>query len=162
MDAFGERFPNCALSEDIYVFDGNRISCAGGAAAMDFALQIIRMAKGNALANAAARYLFHPTVRPPGTPQNDAPLEPLGNAAPGAVKPAIALMEKNLETPLPITRICQQIGISRRQLNRLFAAFVRKTPALYYRDIRLDRARGLVTQTELAMSEIALASGFAS
>ncbi len=162
MDAFGERFPACTLSEDLYVFDGNRVSCAGGAASFDFALQIIRMARGDALANAAARYLFHGAVRPPGTAQNDAPLEPLGNTAPSAVKRAIALMEKNLEAPLPIAQICTQIGISHRQLNRLFAAFVRKTPALYYRDIRLDRARGLVTQTELAMSEVALASGFAS
>lgn len=162
IDAFGERFPDCTLSEDLYVFDGNRISCAGGAASMDFALQIIRMAKGDALANAAARYLFHAVVRPPGTAQNDAPLEPLGNTAPSAVKRAIAMMEENLETPLPIHQICTRVGISHRQLNRLFATFVRKTPALYYRDIRLDRARGLVTQTELAMSEIALASGFSS
>lgn len=162
MDAFGERFPNCRLSEDLYVFDGNRISCAGGAASMDFALQIICAAKGDALANAAARYLFHAAVRPPGTTQNNAPLEPLGNTAPSAVKRAIALMEENLETPLSIAQICARVGISHRQMNRLFAEFVRKTPALYYRDIRLDRARGLVTQTELAMSEIALASGFAS
>ncbi|MCQ0092755.1 GlxA family transcriptional regulator [Roseovarius sp. M141] len=162
MDAFGERFPGCDLSEELYVFDGNRISCAGGGASVDFALQIIRGAKGDALANAAARYLFHPVVRPPGALQNAAVQEPLGSTAPTAVKRAIALMERNLETPLPIALICERLGISHRQLNRLFAGFVRKTPALYYRDIRLDRARGLVTQTDLAMSEIAVASGFAS
>ena len=162
MDAFAERFETCTLSEDLYVLDGNRITCAGGTAATDFALQLIRAARGDALASAAARYVFHAAIRPPGTGQNAAPAEPLGNAAPGAVKRAIALMEKNLETPLPIAQICGRLGISHRQLNRLFAAFVRKTPALYYRDIRLDRARGLVTQTELAMSQIALASGFAS
>ncbi len=162
MDAFGERFAGCALTEELYVFDGNRISCAGGSASVDFALQIIRAAKGDALTNAAARYLFHPVVRPPGTLQNGAVQEPLGSTAPAAVKRAIALMERNLEAPLPIAVICERLGISHRQLNRLFAAFVRKTPALYYRDIRLDRARGLVTQTDLAMSEIALASGFAS
>jgi AraC family carnitine catabolism transcriptional activator len=162
MDAFTERFPECILSEDLYVLGGDRISCAGGAASMDFALQIIRMARGDALANAAARYLFHGAVRPPGTAQNGAPVEPLGTTAPNAVKRAIALMEKNLETPLPIAQICAAVGISHRQLNRLFAAYVRKTPALYYRDIRLDRARGLVTQTELAMAQVAVASGFGS
>ncbi|WP_138933886.1 GlxA family transcriptional regulator [Roseovarius arcticus] len=162
MDAFAERFPECILSEDLYILGGDRISCAGGAASMDFALQIIRMARGDAAANGAARYLFHGAVRPPGTAQNDAPVEPLGNTAPGAVKRAIALMEKHLETPLPIAQICAEVGISHRQLDRLFAAHVRKTPALYYRDIRLDRARGLVTQTDLPLAQVAVASGFAS
>ena len=162
MDAFGEMFPDCTLSEELYVFDGNRITCAGGSAAMDFALQIIRATQGDALANAAARYLFHQSVRPAGTRQNADPIEPLGNVAPRAVRRAITLMEQNLETPMAIAEICQKTCISHRQLNRLFATYVRKTPALYYRDIRLDRARGLVTQTEMAMAQIALASGFAS
>ena len=52
--------------------------------------------------------------------------------------------------------------ISHRQLDRLFRRYVKKAPAAYYRDIRLDRARGLVTQTEMALSQVALASGFAS
>lgn len=162
MDAFSERFPDCDLSEELYVLDGNRISCAGGGASVDLALQIIRSAKTDALANSAARYLFHPIVRPPGTLQNAAPQEPLGSVTPSTIKRAIAVMERNLETPLPIATLCKRLGVSQRQLNRLFAGFVRKTPALYYRDIRLDRARGLVTQTDLAMSEIAIASGFAS
>jgi AraC family carnitine catabolism transcriptional activator len=71
-------------------------------------------------------------------------------------------MEENLETALPIPRICQHIGISQRQLDRLFQRFVRQAPAIYYRDIRLDRARGLVTQTDMPLSEVAVASGFAS
>jgi AraC family carnitine catabolism transcriptional activator len=162
MDAFGEMFPTCTLSEELYVFDGNRITCAGGSASVDFALQITRGIHGDALANAAARYLFHQSVRPAGTLQNADPIEPLGNTAPGAVRRAIAVMEQNLETPVPISEICEKTGISHRQLNRLFATYVHKTPALYYRDIRLDRARGLVTQTEMSMAQVALASGFAS
>ncbi|MEB8389208.1 GlxA family transcriptional regulator [Rhodobacteraceae bacterium KMM 6894] len=162
MDAFGEMFPNCILSEELYVFDGNRITCAGGSASVDFALQITRGIHGDALANAAARYLFHQSVRPAGTLQNADPIEPLGNTAPRAVRRAIALMEQNLEAPVPIAEICAQTGVSHRQLNRLFATYVHKTPALYYRDIRLDRARGLVTQTEMSMAQVALAAGFAS
>ena len=71
-------------------------------------------------------------------------------------------MEKNLESPLPISDICKQTDISHRQLDRLFKTYVRKSPSLYYRDIRLDRARGLVTQTEMPLAQVALASGFAS
>lgn len=162
MDAFAEMFPDCKLCEDIYVLDGNRLTCAGGVAASDFALQIIRGLRGDAVANAAARYLFHPSLRPPGTPQNAAPAEPLGIGAPGPVRRIISLMEGHLETPLSIAQLCARTRISHRQLNRLFARYLGKTPAQYYRDIRLDRARGLVTQTEMSMAQISLASGFAS
>ena len=71
-------------------------------------------------------------------------------------------MEAHLETPLSIAGIAAAARVSQRQLNRLFDTYVGKTPSLYYRDIRLDRARGLVTQTDMALSQVALASGFAS
>jgi len=155
-------FPGTYLSKALCVFDGQRITCRGGSAAVDFALHIIRGLKGDALANAAARYLFHQSVCPPGTLQNPALLEPMGSAAPSPVRRAIALMEQHLEEPLSIAQICARTRISHRQINRLFAAHVKKAPALYYRDIRLDRARGLATQTQMPMSQVALASGFAS
>jgi AraC family carnitine catabolism transcriptional activator len=44
----------------------------------------------------------------------------------------------------------------------LFAEYVNKSPVLYYRDIRLDRARCLVTQTDMKLADIAVASGFVS
>jgi transcriptional regulator GlxA family with amidase domain len=71
-------------------------------------------------------------------------------------------MEENLENALSIPQICKQVRLSQRQLDRLFAQFVRKSPVLYYRDIRLDRARSLVTQTDMQLSEVAVASGFSS
>jgi len=52
--------------------------------------------------------------------------------------------------------------MSQRQLDRLFQRYVGRSPVIYYRDIRLDRARGLVTQTDMRLAEVALASGFAS
>jgi AraC family carnitine catabolism transcriptional activator len=71
-------------------------------------------------------------------------------------------MEQHLEQTLTIPELCRKVDISQRQLDRLFKQYVGKPPALYYRDIRLDRARGLVTQTDMLMSEIAIASGFSS
>ncbi len=161
-DAMIELFPSTETSEDLFVFDGNRITCCGGVATVDFALHIIKRAHGDRLANAAARYVFHQSLRPPGAHQIPDPSEPLGSTVPKVVKQAIKAMEENLEEPLSIPEICKRIDASQRQLDRLFAAYVKKTPALYYRDIRLDRARGLVTQTDLPISEVALASGFSS
>ena len=71
-------------------------------------------------------------------------------------------MELHLENRISIREIAEELQVSQRQLSRLFQRYVQKSPVAYYRDIRLDRARGLVTQTELKFSEIAAASGFNS
>lgn len=160
IDSLRELYPDTETSEDLFVFDGHRITCCGGAAATDFALHVIRGMHGDSLANAAARYLFQQSLRPQGTSQNPGSVEPLGSTAPKVLKQAIKLMEDNLEDALSIPQICKRIRLSQRQLDRLFAQFVRKSPVLYYRDIRLDRARSLVTQTDMRLSEIAVASGF--
>ncbi|MEL6647690.1 MAG: GlxA family transcriptional regulator [Pseudomonadota bacterium] len=162
IDAFGETYPDTELTEDLFVYDGNRITCAGGSASVDFALNILRGTHGDALANATARYLFHQSMRPPGSQQNTDFVEPIGTTTPRHVRRAIALMERHLEHPMPISDICSETHVSQRQLDRLFRQYVKKSPAAYYRDIRLDRARGLVTQTDLPLSQVALASGFAS
>jgi AraC family carnitine catabolism transcriptional activator len=162
IDAFQELFQNTGLSEALWVIDRRRVTCCGGAASLDLALHLIQQSHGSALANAAARYVFAPPVRDHGALQYPEDAEPLGNSVPSSVRAAIQFMEANLETPLSIAEVCRHVGLSHRQLDRLFAQCVRKTPALYYRDIRLDRARGLVTQTDLSMSEIAFASGFSS
>ncbi|MEM7076606.1 MAG: GlxA family transcriptional regulator [Pseudomonadota bacterium] len=161
MDAFQELFPDTDLSDALWEFDRRRMTCCGGAASLEFALHIIKELHGSALANSAARYIFAPALR--GHDVRQSPVaDPLGHTVPESVRSAIRVMEDNLEIPLPISELCTRVGLSHRQLNRVFALHVRKTPALYYRDIRLDRARGLVTQTGLSMSEIAVASGFSS
>jgi AraC family carnitine catabolism transcriptional activator len=162
IDSLKELNPETEVTEDLFVFDGKRITCCGGSAAIDFALHVIRSMHGDSLANAAARYLFHQSLRPHGTSQNPSSIEPLGSTAPSVLKQAIKLMEENLEDALSIPQICKRVRLSQRQLDRLFAQFVRKSPVLYYRDIRLDRARSLVTQTDMPLSEVAVASGFSS
>lgn len=162
LDAFKELHPDITTSDQLFVFDGERITCCGGVAAVDFALHIIRRSCGDTLANSAARYLFHERLRPHGTRQNAYPTEPLGSTVPVLIRKAVQVMEENLETPLSIPKICRNVGISQRQLDRLFQRFLRQSPAIYYRDIRLDRARGFVTQTNMPLSEVSVASGFSS
>jgi transcriptional regulator GlxA family with amidase domain len=162
IDSLKELYPDSEITEDLFVFDGKLVTCCGGSAALDFALHIVRSMHGDSLANAAARYLFHQSLRPQGASQNPGSIEPLGSTAPSVLKRAIRLMEENLEEALSIPQICKRLRLSQRQLDRLFAQFVRKSPVLYYRDIRLDRARSLVTQTDMRLSEVAVASGFAS
>lgn len=162
IDALKELHPNIEVMEDILVQDEKRFSCSGGVAAGDMALNILAARGGDALANAAARYIFHPKLRGSGSSQNPAGAEPLGSTVPDAVRHAITIMEQNLEEALSMVQICRKLKLSHRQLDRLFRRYVGRSPAIYYRDIRLDRARGLVTQTNMLLSEIAIASGFSS
>ena len=162
IDAFAELYPEVEVSEELYVMDGDRLTCCGGAAAADLALQVLRASGGEALANAAARYVFHDRLRAPGDPQNPTRAEPLGSTVPAKLKAAIMLMETRREEAASIAEIAGGVGLSQRQLERLFATYVGASPVQYYRDIRLDRARGLVTQTELPLYQIAVACGFAS
>ncbi|MER9952946.1 helix-turn-helix domain-containing protein [Mesorhizobium sp. M0047] len=162
LNAFQELNADVEVSEDIFVRDGNRLTCSGGIASCDMALHIIQAAYGSPLAKAAACYIFHPALRPAGTSQNPGNIEPVGSNAPETVRGAIAIMENHLEHSISIPEISSKVGISPRQLHRLFERDVGKSPALYYRDIRLDRARSLVTQTDMLLYEIAVACGFSS
>lgn len=162
IDAFAEMFPKVEATEDLYTIDGPRMTAAGGVAATDLALQIVRAEAGEALANGAARYIFHERLRALGERQSPGGAEPAGATVPAAVRAAIQHMEDHLEDVIPVPAIAAHAGVGQRRLERLFRRFVGRTPARYYSDIRLDRARGLATQTDLPLREIALACGFAS
>lgn len=162
IDAMQELHDNIEVSENIYILDKDRFTCCGGVAAMDLGLEIIRTRCGSAIANAAARYVFHPVIRTDASPQNPSTIEPLGHTTPTVLRQIITEMERNLEEPISIPELCERIGLSQRHVARLFERYVGRTAVVYYRDIRLDRARGLVTQTNLQLSQVAAATGFAS
>lgn len=160
--AFRELFRDVTVSDALYVMDRDRLSCCGGQASADLALEIIYGNHGLDLANGAARYIFHERLRPRTEGQLSRRHEPVGHAMPATLLDAIILMERNLEEPLSLPEIARHAGLSVRQLERVFRRHTGVTPVRYYVDVRLDRARGLVTQTEMPMVEIASACGFRS
>jgi len=162
IDAFKELHGDITVTEELFVHSENRFSCAGGLASADIALHIISKYWGDSLANAAARYIFHPCIRKAGSLQNPLQAEPIGIAVTHKLKQAISLMEQHLEETLSIPEIAEKINISHRQLDRIFLRHTGKSPVIYYLDIRLDRARGLVTQTDMSMVDIAIACGFSN
>ena len=158
--AFREVFPSIDLRETLFVIDRERLSCCGGVACTDLALEIIHLQQGLNLTNATAHYMFHERLRSGDEQQMSGSHEPVGYTINGQVRETIILMERNLEEPLTLKEITQYIGISPRHLQRLFHYYTGKTPVQFYLDVRLDRARGLVTQTELSLVEIAGSCGF--
>ena len=158
--AFNELFPGIETDESLYSIDTNRISCCGGMAAADLALEIIQMQNGIELANAAARYIFHERLREGGEAQVPRRLQPVGYQVPDKLREAILLMERNIEEPLTQAELASYLQLSARQLQRIFRQYLGATPIRYYLNVRLDRARGLVTQTELPIMDIATFCGF--
>ncbi len=160
--AFKELFPKSKVEESLFVVDRDRLSSCGGMTACDLSLEIIRLQHGIDLANATAHYIFHERLRTTEEIQQSPSHEPVGYAAPKELRDAIILMERNLEEPLKIPEIANYLKISQRQLERLFKTYTAESPLQYYTNISLDRARGLVTQTEMPIAEIASACGFNS
>ena len=160
--AFRELFPDTGMDESLFVIDRDRMTCCGGLAATDMALEIIRTQHGIDLANAAARYVFHERLRNGDEGQLPTQREPVGYSAPKKLREAIVLMERTLENPLTIGELVSELNVSQRRLERLFKTHTGVSPIRYYVDVRLDRARGLITQTDLPILEIALACGFGS
>ena len=166
--ALRELYQDIKVVDNLFVFDKDRITCCGGSASLDCGLHIVGNVHSEVLANSAAHFLFHESLRPRGTrqPSEVADVTKLSlhhtRAMPKAVVEAIKIMKSNIEVPLPISSIVSQINVSQRHLGRLFVQSTQQSPVIYYRNIRLDIARGLVTQTYLPLSEIALATGFGS
>lgn len=158
--AFRETFTDTEMGEDLFVIDGDRLTCCGGAAASDMALEILRLQQGIDIANSAGRYIFHERLRPGQEGQLPEGPEPIGYAAPAKLREAIVLMERNLEHLMSIGEVAAEVDLSQRQLERLFNTHTGVSPVRYYLDVRLDRARGLVTQTQLPIVDIAVACGF--
>lgn len=75
---------------------------------------------------------------------------------------ALRLMETNIEQPLRLADLAEQVGLSSRHLERLFTVYFNTTPAKLYKKTRLKRAHKLVTDTHMALIEIAIACGFSS
>ena len=75
---------------------------------------------------------------------------------------AVELMEANIEEPLDQETLSHYVGVSRRQLERLFRRHMRRPPAHYYLELRLERARHLLYQTDMPIMDIACACGFVS
>ena len=59
-------------------------------------------------------------------------------------------------------RLAESVGMSTRQLERLFRRYLDRSPKRYYLELRLEKARRLLLQTDMSVINVALACGFAS
>ncbi|MEL7049763.1 MAG: GlxA family transcriptional regulator, partial [Pseudomonadota bacterium] len=160
-DSFVEEFEDVALTKSVFVVDGNRISTAGGTASIDLMLQLLASHHGDELANAVADQLIYSSIRTDQDTQRLSVPSRIGVRHP-KLSQVIQIMEQNLEEPISPSLLARDVGLSTRQLERLFRRYLNRSPKRYYMELRLQKARNLLMQTDMSVINVALACGFTS
>ncbi len=161
LPGFIEAFPDIDVAGHLFEFDRNRFTCSGGTAALDMMLYRIARQHGERLATKVSEQCMLDRIRGPHDRQRMPIRIRTGVHHPKLIT-AIELMEANIEEPLDQEMLARYVGLSRRQLERLFRKHLGRTPAQYYLELRLERARHLLYQTDLPIMSIACACGFVS
>ncbi|MEO0676610.1 MAG: GlxA family transcriptional regulator [Pseudomonadota bacterium] len=160
-DSFTEEFDEVELTKSIFVIDGNRVTTAGGTASIDLMLKFIADDHGEELANAVADQLIYSTIRTDQDTQRLSIPTRIGVRHP-KLSLVIQQMELNIEEPISPSILASDVGMSTRQLERLFRRYLNRSPKRYYMELRLQKARNLLMQTDMSVINVALACGFAS
>ena len=160
-DAFLEEFEEVTLTKSIFMIDGNRMTTAGGTASIDLMLSLIADAHGEKLANAVADQQIYSTIRTDQDTQRLSVPTRIGVRHP-KLSQVIQMMESNIEEPISPSILAREVGMSTRQLERLFRRYLSRSPKRYYMELRLQKARNLLMQTDMTVINVALACGFAS
>jgi|RhiMethySRZTD1v2_1073278.scaffolds.fasta_scaffold01767_24 transcriptional regulator GlxA family with amidase domain len=159
-DSFAEAFPDIALCNDLFVVDGSILTCAGATAALDMMLQLIGAHHGQELARQISGQFLHGGIR---AAADDQRRMLLGMGVTNSVvQKAVSLMEAAIEEPVALSELTRRTGVSQRQLERLCKRYLGATPAQYYVQLRLERARRMLRQTDMSVAEVAIACGFIS
>ncbi len=160
-ESLKEEFGNLTITESIYSINKKRFTSAGGTASLDLMLKFVSQDFNIDFAKSIADQMIHDSIRT----ETDQQLPSIPNRI-GARNPkiltAIKSMQNNIEEPLSPSTLAQTLGISIRQLERLFQRYFSKSPKRYYMALRLQKARNLLLQTDMNVLQIALACGFSS
>ncbi|MEM9631112.1 MAG: GlxA family transcriptional regulator [Pseudomonadota bacterium] len=160
-DSFQENFPNVELCKNVFVADETFVTASGGTAATDLMLHLIGETHGDELAMAVADMMVYSGVRPADATQQISVQARYGIRNPHIAE-AIRLLSESAPNYMPTSEIARRIGISTRQLERLFKKHLKVSPKKFAINQKLTKARNLLLQTEQSVSEIALACGYES
>jgi len=160
-DSFAEEFDEIELTKSVFVIDGGRMTTAGGTSSIDLLLKLIADEFGEELANAVADQMIYSSIRTDQDTQRLSVPTRIGVRHP-KLSQVIQMMEANIEEPISPSILARDVGMSTRQLERLFRRYLNRSPKRYYMELRLQKARNLLMQTDMSVINVALACGFAS
>lgn len=159
--AFGERYPLVQVTQELFEIGPDCITCAGGTAAIDMMLAMIADRHGHALAAQVSEQFVLGRIRSPSDHQR-LEITARYRVHNRKVIMVIRLMQDHIEDPLRSDDLARLIGVSRRQLERLFSSHMGRTPLDFYSVLRLERARTLLKQTDMGVIAVGIACGFGS
>jgi len=160
-EAFNEQWPDIDTSDQLYTVQGQYVTCAGGTALIDLALACIADRLGDQAAKQIAHDICHPRFRKGDEIQSASPQGALFINNIHILK-AIERIDANLMERLTAKDLAATAGVGERQLQRLFKHQLRLSPSRFALIRRLQKARRLLRQTDLSITEIGLATGFTS
>lgn len=160
-DALRDLSSDLLLERRLFVIDRDRLTCAGGVAALDMMHTLIAADHGADFALQVSDWFIHTRVRDWDDAQRAGLAEQWRTHHP-AVLSTIEMMQSHLGDPLDAAQLSALSGISSRQLQRLFMQYFDHQMMDFYRHLRLKKADDLLRQTQLSVSEVALAVGFAT
>ncbi|TQM89761.1 GlxA family transcriptional regulator [Roseinatronobacter monicus] len=158
-NALTESFPEIELNKSVFVISRKRLTAAGGTAPLDMMLTVITNARGADLAHAVADQLIYSSIRTNSDTQRLSIPIRIG-VRNSKLARVIELMENHIEDPVSPSYLASEVDISTRQLERLFRRYLSRSPKRYYMELRLERARHLLLQTDMSVINVAIATGF--
>lgn len=149
-----------ARTDQVFIRDGNVLTCPGGTAAIDLATALISHHCGRSRAVKSLTSLLVERHRAAFTmpPRSFAHLATCGNRT---VEQAVEIMERHLEAPFALASLAATLHVSPRELSRAFARHAGCTAGAVWRRMRLDHARWMLLSTSRSVTEIAVETGFA-
>lgn len=154
-------FPRVQVRRSIYTIDRDRLTSSGGTTPIDMMLYLVRRQCGPEITAGVAEQFIYERVRNPDDLQR-VPLRHFVGKQSIKLVTAVELMEANIKEPISQVELADYVDLSRRQLQRLFQKYLLCTPSRYYLQLRLQRARELLLQTDLGLVEIGAQTGFVS
>lgn len=161
LPGFRESYPEVLAEQSLYVTDRDRMTSAGGAAAIDMMLDWIGRLLGRPLAVSVADQLVH--FRSMEAPdQARLPAAARYGVTDARLLKIIAAMEEQGEDPLDAATLARVAAISVRQMERLFHDKLKARPMGFYLGLRLEKAERLLTYSQMSVRDVSVACGFSS
>ncbi|HQT85460.1 MAG: AraC family transcriptional regulator [Acidiphilium sp. 37-64-53] len=156
-----DAFPAIELVNELFVLDRNRLTCTGGIGPLDMMLYLIEAKLGRVVAEHVAVTFILDRIRTSGERQPIAAQDRARSDQPTLAR-AMTMIEDQINEPPKLTDIAARLGISLRQLQRLFRAHLGESPASFIKALRLQRAQAMLQAREMPVTEVAMACGFGS
>ena len=157
-DALSARYPAATVDPDVlYTDNGNVLTAAGKAAAVDLCLHLIHLDHGATVANTIARRLVVPPHRAGGQAQFVS--TPVPVSGDHTLAELLAWAQERLDQPLTVTDLARRANTSPRHLGRQFRAVTGQTPLQWLLTQRVRRAQQLLEATNHSIEAVATATG---